>query len=140
MQGMVAGLTLALLGTAAVAQVPAFTPEQRVEGEAMVRKAAASIADTARDPASVSFRRVFLQKRIAKDGRQPVSLCGEMNGKNAYGGFSGFQKFILVGDRVSTGSVVGFPVEQLCANNDPIVDTRDYSAEMTAAFKAAAGL
>lgn len=134
------GIAVVLAATnQAKAQSPSFTAEQRAEGEALVRKAAASIASTARDPSSVSFRKVFIQKRMAKDGRQPITLCGEVNGKNGYGGFTGFEKFILVGDNVSTGKVVSFPVEYLCANNNPIVDTRDYSPEMTAAFKAAAG-
>ena len=131
-----------LLGLAAPAgaQSIAFTPEQRVQGEALVRKAAQSVASTAREPSSVSFRHVFIQKRVTEDGREPITLCGEVNGRNGYGGFTGFQAFILVGETVHVGRTLGFDVGYLCRNRNPIVDTRDYSPEMKSAFAAAAGI
>jgi hypothetical protein len=86
----------------------------------------------------VSFRRVFLQKRLV-GGREPISLCGEVTGRNGFGGLTGYQPFTLIDDRVYIGTAVGFPVAELCSNNNPIVDTRDYTPEMTAAYKSAAG-
>ena len=136
---LTAGAVLLGLASLASAQPTAFTQEQRAQGEALVRKAAQSIASTAREPSSVSFRHVFIQKRIAEDGREPITLCGEVNGKNGFGGFTGYQAFILIGDTVHVGRAVGFDVGYLCRNRNPIVDTRDYSPEMKAAFDAAVG-
>lgn len=134
--GIVAAFAIA---SSAYAQSSAFTPEQRAEGEAMVLKAAKAVASTARDPASVSFRNVFIQKRVTKDGREPITLCGEVNGRNGYGGFTGFQAFLLLGDDIQVGDGLGLPVSYLCKNNNPIIDTRDYAPEMRKAFAAATG-
>jgi hypothetical protein len=123
----------------ALAQAPIFTPAQRAEGEAQIQVAAKAIAKTVRDPSAVIFRNVYIQKRIMP-GREPVTLCGEVNGRNAFGGLSGFRAFTLVGDEVYVGTAVGFAVEELCSNNSPIIDTRDYTPEVTAAYKAADGI
>lgn len=134
--GVMAALAVVQL---AHAQSPAFTPAQRAEGEAQVRAAAAYLAKTARDPSSATFRNVFIQKRVAKDGREPVVVCGEVNGRNAYGGFTGFQSFVLLGNTVTVGNALGLDVAQLCKGRDPIIDTRDYAPEMREAFAAAIG-
>ena len=134
------GFVALLVFTApALAQAPTFTTAQRAEGEAQIQVAAKAIAKTVRDPSSVTFRNVFIQKRVMP-GREPVTLCGEINGRNAFGGLSGFRAFTLVGDQVYVGTAVGFAVEELCSNNNPIVDARDYTPELTAAYKAAAGV
>jgi hypothetical protein len=135
-----AGVVVALgLASSAYAQSPIFTPEQRAEGEAQVRKAAEIIASTSRDPSSVTFRNVVVQKRVTKDGREPITVCGEVNGRNGYGGFTGFQAFVLLGDNVEVGDSMGLPVSFLCKNNDPITDTRDYTPVMREAFATATG-
>ena len=51
-----------------------------------------SVAEQLRDPASAQFR----NSRI-KDGW----VCGEVNGKNAYGAYAGFQRFVAGADVVS---------------------------------------
>lgn len=121
------------------AQSPAFTPEQRAEGEALIRKAASYLASTVRDPSSATFRNVFIQKRLAEDGREPVTICGEINARNGYGGLTGFQAFILIGDTVHVGRALGLDVARLCKNRNPITDTRDYSQEMREAYTTAVG-
>lgn len=133
------GNALLAIASAVSAQAPDFSAEQRAEGEALVGRAARSIANTAREPSSVTFRRVFIQKRAGKDGRQPIVLCGEVNGKNGYGGFTGFQAFILVGDTVHVGRFFGLDVAYMCRNGNPTIDTRDYAPEMKGAFDAAIG-
>jgi hypothetical protein len=120
------------------AQEAAFTAEQRAEGEAKIRIAAQHLATSVRDPSSTSFRNVFIQKRVTDKG-EPLTLCGEVNGKNGYGGFTGFQPFILIGDKVSVGKVFSMDVAFLCKNRNPIIDTRDYAPEMKAAYDAALG-
>lgn len=47
-------------------------------------------ADLLRDPSSAQFR--HLRYRVAETGARVV--CGEINGKNAYGGYPGFQRFL----------------------------------------------
>ncbi|MCB4455827.1 peptidoglycan-binding domain-containing protein [Leisingera sp. McT4-56] len=46
------------------------------------------VAKNLRDPNSVMIRDVFFVKK----GAQEI-VCGEVNGKNAYGGYAGFTKF-----------------------------------------------
>ena len=59
------------------------TPQQVVE------KGKKAIADTLKDPASAQFRNVRLVQYL--DG---VVICGEINGKNSYGGYVGFRDFV----------------------------------------------
>lgn len=53
----------------------------------------AAVRDELRDPTDAIFRNVE---------EAPGGVCGEVNGKNAYGGRSGFQRFLVLAD----GSVV----------------------------------
>jgi hypothetical protein len=46
-----------------------------------------------RDPGSADFR----NSRFYSGGTAPV-VCGEVNSKNGFGGYSGFQRFIAAGD------------------------------------------
>lgn len=46
-----------------------------------------------RDPGSADFR----NSRFYSGGSAPV-VCGEVNSKNGFGGYSGFQRFIAAGD------------------------------------------
>lgn len=60
--------------------------QQRIEA------AQKRVASELRDPTGAEFR----NSRI-KDGW----VCGEVNGKNAYGGYTGFQRFVVGPDSVS---------------------------------------
>ncbi len=129
------------ISTPAFAQTPVLTEAQRSEGEAQVRKAGALLADTLRDADSAKFRDVFLQKTVGRDGKEHVSLCGEVNAKNGFGGMTGFHKFMLVAERVlvgGTGQILN--ADEICGNGRATVDkTRDYSPELRKAFDARAG-
>ena len=59
------------------------TPQQVIE------KGKKAIADTLKDPASAQFRNVRLVQYL--DG---AVICGEINGKNSYGGYVGFRDFV----------------------------------------------
>lgn len=55
-----------------------------------IEKAKEAVADKLRDPGSAQFRNV-------KEGDLTSNLnpvCGEVNGKNAFGGYTGYQRFI----------------------------------------------
>lgn len=54
------------------------------------------VAEQLRDPAGAQFR----NSRV-KDGW----VCGEVNGKNAYGGYAGFQRFVVGPDSVSLDEI-----------------------------------
>jgi hypothetical protein len=54
-----------------------------------IRNAKQTISDDLKDPETVKFR-----KLVISDGQVP-KLCGELNAKNSYGAYIGFQKFIV---------------------------------------------
>lgn len=137
MMAKMLGLLALVMPVAVMAQSAGITAEERAQAEANIQAAGRYLAQTMRDPASATFRNVFLYKRVnAKPGHQ-VTVCGEVNARNGYGGLTGFQQFMVSGDRVYVGSAVGLDVAYLCRNNNPAVDTRDYSPEIRASFNAA---
>ena len=140
MKSEVAWICGAMLSSAAVAQTAVLTEAQRADGEAQVAKAGKLLADTLRDTSSAKFRNVFLQKTIGKDGKEYVSVCGEVNSKNGYGGMSGFHKFMLAGDSVwvgGPGQIIN--ADEICDSGRAVIDSRDYSPEVRKAFDANAG-
>lgn len=48
-----------------------------------------AVADTLRDPESARFRSV----RVIREADGSDALCGELNAKNAYGGYIGYEPF-----------------------------------------------
>jgi len=137
MKAKMLGLLALVMPVAVMAQSAGITADERVQAEASIQNAGRYLAQTMRDPASATFRNIFLYKRVsAKPGHQ-VTVCGEVNARNGYGGLTGFQQFMVSGDQVYVGSAVGLDVAYLCRNNNPAVDTRDYSPEIRAAFNAA---
>lgn len=69
---------------------------QRVEFKSgnysnFVARAKVAIAATMKDPASAQFQSLFVS------GSALPVLCGEINGKNSYGGFVGFRRFYSTG-------------------------------------------
>jgi hypothetical protein len=54
-------------------------------------RAKAAITASFKDPASAQFQSLFLS------GKALPVLCGEVNGKNSYGGFVGFRRFYATG-------------------------------------------
>ena len=62
---------------------------------ATTKRLHALVAESLRDAQSARFRGEYLS--LAEDGQDPSvrSLCGEVNAKNAYGGYVGFMRFIV---------------------------------------------
>lgn len=58
-----------------------------------------AVADKLRDPSSAQFRNV---RRVTADNGQLV-FCGEVNGRNAYGGYAGFVRFEASAGRTGGG-------------------------------------
>lgn len=64
--------------------------------EKAIELAKKEIAANTRDPDSSKFRFVrFVQKKEASDGTVSGYVCGQINGKNAFGAYSGFTPFML---------------------------------------------
>lgn len=59
--------------------------QKRIEG------AKARVLETLKDPDSAKFKEVY----VASDGE---TLCGSVNSKNSYGGYVGFQSFMIEPD------------------------------------------
>lgn len=96
--------SLALVGcaanTAAVPDLmpaPAATPAgDYVLSEGDLKAVQTAVANTMKDPLSSQFRGV---RGIQRDGK--VTVCGEVNAKNGYGGYVGFSPFMAFLDPVS---------------------------------------
>lgn len=59
--------------------------------KAFIRESQARIEAQLKDPGSVQYRNLFVSKQQGDDA---LFLCGEVNAKNAYGGYVGFRQFI----------------------------------------------
>ena len=91
--------------------VTRFLEDGGTEAQAM-EKAKESIAKSLKDPGSAQFRDVS----IKTFGANKI-VCGEVNGKNSYGGYVGFKRFVAgvnVGTIQSTGS--RYPDVDVAAN------------------------
>jgi hypothetical protein len=127
-------LATACVATSVVAQSELFNAEERAQGEASIRAAAAFFASSLREPSSATFRNVFIGKRPPPTKTLKIIVCGEINARNGFGGYTGFQHFIVSGGSVYTGRIAGLSVREACFDNR-VFDTRDYSPELTAAFQ-----
>ena len=61
-----------------------------------------AVTDKVRDPSSAQFRNV----RRIEHSNGSTMFCGEVNGRNAYGGMSGFQRFEAGVDRTGDASAL----------------------------------
>lgn len=132
--------SLAALPVMALGQVPNFTDSNRADGQSQIEKAGKLLADNLRSPVGVRFRNVYLFKTIGKDGSDYISVCGEVNAQNGYGGMTGFQNFTTVGKTLLTGSKGILNADMVCNGTTPRVrDDRDYTGDLRKAFDANAG-
>ncbi|MBI2248662.1 Uncharacterised protein [Brevundimonas diminuta] len=70
-----------------------------------------AVTDKLRDPSSAQFRNV----RRIEHSNGSTMFCGEVNGRNAYGGMSGFQRFEAGVDRTGDASALIDGSEELNA-------------------------
>lgn len=88
----VVGLCLTLL---IVACGPALTSKQAfVPDEFHMNRAQAKAAYNLRDPNAAQFRNIRGVSAKAETGVTANYICGEINGKNAMGGYVGFTPFV----------------------------------------------
>lgn len=62
-----------------------------------IKKFKNEILDRLKDPDSAKFRKLTWKTPIDKHGNKIVVLCGEVNAKNAMGGYTGYSKFFSNG-------------------------------------------
>ena len=63
----------------------------------LIDQAKKSVAAELRDPASAQFRAVKAVRQ--EDGS--IAVCGEVNGRNAFGGYAGYSQFYVHRGQVS---------------------------------------
>jgi hypothetical protein len=59
-------------------------------------KAKTLVADTLKDPESAKFKHLKAAEAVGMDGSVRVMVCGFVNGKNSYGGYTGYSAFTVV--------------------------------------------
>jgi hypothetical protein len=102
------GCLLLLVGVAAIGVVGAIVGENKTTGtptadapaaprertDAEIRYYAEEhLKSSLRDPSSAEFRDVS----VVHQPGDKVFVCGEVNGKNGFGGFTGYSSFVVVG-------------------------------------------
>jgi len=70
-----------------------FAQPSNEEIAAFVSKAKSNITQGFKDPQSAQFKGLF----VGKNGAM-LTLCGEVNAKNSYGAYVGFQKFFATSE------------------------------------------
>lgn len=73
------------------------TPELTIKAEEIVKQ-------QLKDPSSAQFRNAFIT--TPADDTSQISYCGEVNAKNAYGGYTGFKPFFV---DFENGPIFGTP-------------------------------
>ncbi|MGP9499594.1 MULTISPECIES: hypothetical protein [unclassified Halomonas] len=66
--------------------------------ENQIEEAQAAVRGALKDPDSANFRDVH-GISVAEDGPL-IAVCGEVNAKNSYGGYIGYNRFAYTADRV----------------------------------------
>lgn len=85
MRSVVIGLVVA------VASVSAFAKGENYG--ALVAKAKAEVSKDFKDPEGARYRNLGIYK--SQTGKGGVSVCGEVNAKNAYGAYVGYKPFVV---------------------------------------------
>ena len=93
---------IALLAVAAVAPAhadewkPTWTPEDSKQVLILARQARSLFSDNLNDYSSARFRDSHGAWSSNKAGRHSYLICGKMNSKNGFGGYTGWQDFVVV--------------------------------------------
>lgn len=136
MRGLALAMLLIVAAGPAIAQTDYAAPRpiseaERATGEAMIDTVARYLVDIAKDPESVRFRRVHIRTNLDPTNAQVrIGVCGETNGRNSYGGYTGWRAFSYARGALRFG-------ENACPAARGWYDSRDYAPELTEAFTAA---
>ncbi|MFT3809201.1 MAG: hypothetical protein QM698_04735 [Micropepsaceae bacterium] len=97
---------------AAFAKPPLLDPTLHWATKAEEAAITAEVADMLKDPDSAKFRKITVKS---------VSFCGQVNGKNSYGAYSGYTHFIgVIGPSKADASKLKAVVIQLDSSDETI--------------------
>ena len=85
-------ILFSLVGTALLLVSCSKDDKQRQKDSMLILVSQEAVQSKLKDGASAEFRNVGIHK-----GQKPNLVCGEVNSKNGFGGFSGYQRFISAG-------------------------------------------
>ncbi len=81
-------------GMLALSLISSAGCDRRAKANArLTEKLRAQVVERLKDPSSAQFKSETLVK-MSSSKDSPVSLCGEVNAKNGFGGYVGFSRFI----------------------------------------------
>lgn len=92
---------------------------ERLAGFQVMAKQA--LEGTLKDPDSAKYRNVHAYRVNNKDGQSVYVFCGEVNAKNAFGGYPGYERFVSMGTIAATEEGVsdfGQVWSQFCTGTD----------------------
>ncbi|GLQ26116.1 hypothetical protein [Sulfitobacter pacificus] len=88
---------IAALGLIAVLITGCAAPVVATKRIPISKSQTATIKETTaynlKDPGSAQFRNIRQIERTHQDGTKSLLVCGEVNGRNAFGGYVGFSTF-----------------------------------------------
>jgi hypothetical protein len=105
------------------------SPEERADKK-LIESVQAMISHDHRDPSATQSRDVVV-KRASESGRY---VCGEVNQKNALGGYVGFRKFIASG-KISSEGTFSPKATYLIVDGEPVRNPNDPSYENIGSVK-----
>jgi hypothetical protein len=84
---------IALIGLLALSAAAPRPTHKAAPDAALFAEAKRVTADNMRDPDSARFRNL---RKVRSDFEQGWKVCGEVNAKNAYGGYVGYTSFVYI--------------------------------------------
>lgn len=94
-------LPIVLASTVALAAPP------KAKVDPLGAEAETAMSQTLKDPSSAQFRNVRVLRGVPNLKGEPIDVvCGEVNGKNSYGGYIGFSPWIYIA-KTKTPLLVG---------------------------------
>lgn len=103
---------------------PEETPQERTAdfARSLGVQTLLAIKASARDPGSVRFRDVFTVN-LGDDSERLILVCGQVTGRNGFGGYAGFDRFVATSDKdVKIAGMTGFESFYAdCIRGQPVV-------------------
>lgn len=90
--------------------VPEETPQERTAdfARSLGVQTLLAMKASARDPGSIRFRDVFTVN-LGDDSERLILVCGQVTGRNGFGGYTGFDRFVATSERdVKIAGMAGF--------------------------------
>lgn len=83
----------------------AHAAAQDVATDELMKETHAFITKDLKDPDSAKFRNEFIRKFTNPEGKAIFMVCGEINAKNSYGGYTGFTPYYYLPSTGKSGRI-----------------------------------